>query len=196
MKRSFTWRKKKKRSVEEERDRRRQSKANANRSVESLRLRATDAKLIKNRRTSVSRGTEWSGRKPLAPVFSVRQRGSKTKRTKQQQQERRGDKEKRRRSQDMKAKGNSRIDVIPLLSKRRKTKEKEKEGKKILYRNSDACPLKIWIKAIYIALFLATATELSTALENYATMQILVLLLLSSFISKTDHTIPSHLAAN
>ena len=37
--------------------------------MESLRLRAADAELIKNRLTSLSRGTMWSGKNPVAMGF-------------------------------------------------------------------------------------------------------------------------------
>lgn len=71
---------KEKKNEEEERDRRRQIEANANRSVvESLRLRGTDAKLIKNTQISMSRGTIRSERYPMALVFSVRQQESQGK---------------------------------------------------------------------------------------------------------------------
>lgn len=45
--------------------------------MDSLRLRATDAELIKNRLTFLSRRTIWSKRNPMALVFSVRKRDSK-----------------------------------------------------------------------------------------------------------------------
>lgn len=64
--------------MEEERDRRRQREANANRSVvDSLRQRATDAELIKNRLTFLNRRTIWNKRNPMALVFSLRKKDSK-----------------------------------------------------------------------------------------------------------------------
>lgn len=66
---------------ERKRDRRRQREANANRSVvDSLRLRATDAELIKNRLTSLSRRTIWSRRNPVALIFSARKKDGKRNR--------------------------------------------------------------------------------------------------------------------
>lgn len=63
------------------RDRRRQKEPNANRSVvDSLRLRATDAELIKNRLTFLSRSTIWSERNPVALIFSVRKKDGKSNR--------------------------------------------------------------------------------------------------------------------
>lgn len=63
--------------MEEERDRRRKREANANRSVvDSLRLRATDTELIKNRLTFLNRRTIWSERNPMALVFSVKKKDS------------------------------------------------------------------------------------------------------------------------
>lgn len=74
---SFIGREKRKSTREEERDRRRQREANANRSVvDSLGLRATDAELIKNRLTFLSRRTIWSERNPMALVFSVSKKDS------------------------------------------------------------------------------------------------------------------------
>lgn len=45
--------------------------------MDSLRLRATDAELIKNRLTFLSRRTIWRERNSIALVFSVRKKDSK-----------------------------------------------------------------------------------------------------------------------
>lgn len=61
-------------------DSRNQREENANRSgVDCLGLRATDAELIKNRRTFLSRKTIWSKRSPVALCYSV-MKNSKGKR--------------------------------------------------------------------------------------------------------------------
>ncbi len=45
--------------------------------MDSLGLRATDAELIKNRLTFLSRRTIWNKRNPMALVFSARKKDSK-----------------------------------------------------------------------------------------------------------------------
>lgn len=93
--------------------------ANANRSVvDCLGLRATDAELIKNRLTSLSRRTIWSKRNPVALFFfSVRNKNHEGNR----QNNRKKDKWS---MLSRLKKGKLRINTISLFSREEGQKEK------------------------------------------------------------------------
>jgi len=178
---------------EEGRDRRRLREANANRSVvESLRLRATDAELIKNRRSSLSRGTILGETQrhclfvsctlPL-PHKKKKKTDKTTTTTEQKRQEDVGQRHQGRRQQKQ----------FLCSQEDNKGGEERIEGK-----SSGETVLNVsWRPelVIYSVFFLPTCTQMSTTPENYVDVQILpsvqeavdsVVHPLSSIISRCD----------
>lgn len=92
--------------------------------MDSLRLRATDAELIKNRLTFLNRRTIWSKRNPMALVFSLRKKDSKGNRQ-NNNREKKTNGETGAEAQRQRETNKSRMDAIPFLSRR----EGKEEGR-------------------------------------------------------------------